>query len=133
MSQDEDDYFQGPQRVWVLFGGEAAERQESLASGRAAWLALVGPGAAAAEAFLLEPPYSSGREAQRRRTLLRKRSELLLIGEEEEDLDPELQMDAIRCVSRAHTRDVSHQSRELLSAGCMYLATGGCSCCAREG
>lgn len=84
--------------MWVLFGGEAAERQESLASGRAAWLALVGPGAAAAEAFLLEPPAAGAREPQRRRALLRKRTELLMIGDEEESLATELQLEFIRRV-----------------------------------
>ena len=65
--------------MWVLFGGDGAERQESLANGRAAWLALAGPGGGAAEAFVLEPAQFSGRrEPERRRTLLRKRNELLV-------------------------------------------------------
>ena len=65
--------------MWVLFGGDAAERQESLANGRAAWLTLAGPGGGAAEAFVLEPGQFSGRrEPERRRTLLRKRNELLV-------------------------------------------------------
>ncbi len=76
---EEEEFLDGPQRVWVLFGGDGAERQESLANGRAAWLALAGPGGGAAEAFVLEPAQHSGRrEPERRRTLLRKRNELLV-------------------------------------------------------
>jgi hypothetical protein len=76
---EEEEFLEGPQRVWVLFGGDAAERQESLANGRAAWLALAAPGGGAAEAFVLEPGQFSGRrEPERRRTLLRKRNELLV-------------------------------------------------------
>ncbi len=76
---EEEEFLEGPQRVWVLLGGDGAERQDSLANGRAAWLALAGPGGAAAEAFVLEPAQHSGRrEPERRRTLLRKRNELLV-------------------------------------------------------
>jgi len=52
--------------VWVLMGGEGGGRQDALAAGRAAYLALAGPSGEAAAPFLLAP-FAAGQQEVRNR------------------------------------------------------------------
>ena len=58
------------QPVWVLFGGDGPERQQSLAGGLHAFLSLRSDAVYEAEAFMLEPTHCGPKEEERRRELL---------------------------------------------------------------
>jgi hypothetical protein len=84
------------QKVYVLCGGDSAQRHISLASAVTTWLHLRKYPDIDATLFVLAPHFSGLRERARRKELLNRRAELLLLGLDEEGIAPELTINAIR-------------------------------------
>jgi hypothetical protein len=84
------------QRVYVLCGGDSAERDVSLLSAVTVWLHLRQYHDLEVSLFVLAPQFSSIKERSRRLELLRQRNELLLVGVEEDALPEGLSLDEVR-------------------------------------
>ena len=89
------------QRVYVLCGGESAERHASLVSAAATWQRLRQCPDLSASLFVVAPPDAGHAASERRSALLKRRNMLLGVGVGEEDLEEELSLTAIRRMTYA--------------------------------
>ena len=83
-------------KVYVLTGGDAAERHVGLAAAASTLVHLQKAPDIEATLFVLAPTFSGMRERDRRREMLRRRTQLLDLGVDEEDISETLDLDLIR-------------------------------------
>jgi D-alanine-D-alanine ligase-like ATP-grasp enzyme len=84
------------QHVYILCGGDSAERHVSLVSAVSTWLHLRRSPDLEVSLFVLSPAHAGLAARERRRQLIKQRNALLGLGIPEEELPAELSLTAIR-------------------------------------
>jgi D-alanine-D-alanine ligase-like ATP-grasp enzyme len=84
------------QRIYILCGGDSAERHVSLMSAVSTWLHLRRSPDFEVTLFVVSPAHAGLQARERRQQLIKQRNALLGLGIREEELDPELSLTAIR-------------------------------------